>query len=429
MNVEEIREYITDFQKRKLPELTKRELKIGSSRRIKTIIGPRRAGKTFFMFQKIKELIQSNVKKESILYLNFEDPRLIEVNYKEIREIIKLHWELYPESTKELFIFIDEPQNVKNWETAVRGLYDEGFDIFLSGSSSKLLSKEIATSLRGRTLSYVILPFSFREFLKMKNLKYDILHLSSKEKSIVLNLLNEYLELGGFPEVTLEKSKENKIKIINEYFDLIVYRDIVERYKIKNTKLIKWLIKSLVASLSREFSVHKIYLTLKSKGIRLSKNTLYAYVSMLEDVMFAFFVPKFRYSIRKGEFSMNKVYLCDISFAKLSEVSQSKGNRMENIVFLELKRKPTNEIFYWTDGKSEVDFVIKQGPKLNQLIQACHNVADYDTKKREVRALLKASKELKCKNLLVITEDKEGKEKLKGKTIKYMPLWKWLLIA
>lgn len=427
MNSEEVKEYILDFQKRELPELVERELKVNSSKRIKTVVGPRRAGKTFFMFQKIKGLMESNVKKEKILYLNFEDPRLIEVNYKDVREIIKVHWGLYPESTKELFIFIDEPQNIKNWEIAIRGLYDEGFNIFLSGSSSKLLSKEIATSLRGRTLSYVLLPFSFREFLKMKNLKFDISHLSSKERAVMLNLLNEYLELGGFPEVILEENKENKIKIINEYFDLVVYRDIVERYKIKNTNLIRWLIKSLILSSSKEFSTHKAYLTLKSKGIRLSKNTLYSYLSMLEDAMFAFFVPKFKYSIRKREFSINKAYLCDTAFAKLAEVTQNKGNRMENVVLLELKRKPLTEIFYWSDGKSEVDFVVKMDLKIKQLIQVCYGINDYDVKKREIKALFKASKELKCKNLLVITENKEGEEKINAKKIKYTPLWKWLL--
>src|SRR3989338_2062201 len=248
MNREEIKEYILDFQKKELPELVERELKIDVPKKIITIIGPRRAGKTFLMYQKIKELIDSGVKKESILYLNFEDPRLIEVNFKEIREILKSHWELYPDSTqKNLYIFIDEPQNIKNWEIAVRSLHDEGFTIFLSGSSSKLLSKEIATSLRGRTILYILLPFSFREFLQIKDLKFNMKLLGSKEKSISLNFLNEYLEFGAFPEVIQEKSSENKIRIMQEYFDLIVYRDIVERYKIKNTMLVKWLIKSLTA--------------------------------------------------------------------------------------------------------------------------------------------------------------------------------------
>ena len=430
MNSEEVKEYILDFQKKDTPQLTERELKISESKKIKSIIGPRRAGKTYFMYQKIKELIKYGVKKENILYINFEDPRLIDINFKEIRDIVRLNWQLYPSSTKNtLHIFIDEPQNIKNWEIAVRALNDEGYDIFLSGSSSKLLSKEIVTSLRGRTLSYNLLPFSFREFIKIKGHAFNISRLDSKEKSILFNLLDEYIEYGGFPEIIIENKEENKLKILNEYFNSIVYKDIVERHKIKNTQLIKWLIKLLATSFSKEFSVHKIYLTLKSKGIKISKNTLYSYLSILEESFFAFFVPKFEYSIRKKEFSINKAYLCDIGFSKLVEITKDKGNKIENIVFLELKRRsgPITEISYWKNQqKEEVDFVVKEG-KVKKLIQVCYKIDDIDTKKRELRALIKASKELKCRNLLVITGNYEAEETHKGKKIRFIPLWKWLL--
>lgn len=430
MNRALIKEYLADFQNRKLPEIIEREIKINDTKKIKSLIGPRRAGKTFFMYQKIKEMIGHNIKKEDILYLNFEDPRLIEINFKEIREIIKLHWELYPESTEnQLYIFIDEPQNIKNWEIAVRALYDEGFNIFITGSSSKLLSKEIATSLRGRTVSYTILPFSFRELLKMRNTKFDPGRIDSREKSILMSLINEYLEFGGFPEIISEKNKENKIRLLIEYFDLIVYKDIVERYKIKNIQLIKWLIRSLVASFSKEFSVHKLYLILKSNGIKLSKNTLYSYLSMLEDSLFVFFISKFKHSIRKKELLINKAYLCDVGFTKLTEISKDKGKKMENTVFLELKRreKPLMEIFYWSDLIGEVDFVLKEGVKIKQLIQVCSNIEDHDVKNREIKVLLKCSKTLECNNLLIITEDYEAEEKIENKTIVYQPIWRWLL--
>src|SRR3989338_7799179 len=155
METERVREYLLDFQKGELPEFTERALKVDGKRKIKSVIGPRRAGKTYFMFQKIKEIIKSGAKKENILYLNFEDTRLIDVNFKEIMDVVKVHWQLYPFSTKGLLhVFIDEPQNVSSWEVATRALHDNGFDVFLSGSSSKLLSREISTSLRGRTLSY-----------------------------------------------------------------------------------------------------------------------------------------------------------------------------------------------------------------------------------------------------------------------------------
>lgn len=429
MNPQDAKEYLIDFQRRALPELSKRDLKTDATKKIKSIIGPRRAGKTYFFYQEIKELLASGTKKENILYLNFEDPRLTDVTFKEVRNIVKLHWELYPASTNEqLHIFLDEPQTMQNWENAARHLHDEGFNIFITGSSSKLLSKEIATSLRGRTLSYVLLPLSFSELLKMKNVSLDLTHLSSREKSLLLNLLGEYMNFGGFPEIVSETNTETKLRIISEYFNLIVYRDVVERYKIKNTFLIKWLIKSIISSFSKEFSVHKTYLTLKSREIKASKNTLYTYTSMLQDAMFVFFLPKFSHSIRKRELSLSKAYLCDICFAKLAEVTKDEGKKMENAVFLELerKKKPLAELFYWKDytGK-EVDFVIKEGTNIKELIQVTYASRRDEIEKRELNALIKAGKELKCNDLLVITWDYDGEEKPEG--IKFVPLWKWLL--
>ncbi len=411
--------------------MAKRELEVNSSGKIKSIIGPRRAGKTSYLFQKISEMVASGVKKERILYLNFEDPRLVDVNFKEIRDIIKIHWQLYPDSTEmNCIIFFDEPQMIKNWEIAVRSLHDEGFEIYLTGSSSRLLSREISTSLRGRTLSYLMLPFSFREFLDLKQAGLDPLRLSSREKSKLKGLLDQYLEFGGFPEVILEENPETRLRILNEYFNLVVYRDVVERYKIKNTQLIKWLVKSLTISYSKEFSVHKQYLTLKSKGIKVSKNTLYSYLSMLEDSVFVFLVPRFDYSIRKRELSIHKAYLCDVGYARLTEISRDYGKKMENMVFLELERRKRalTDIFYWKNQQQEeVDFVVQTGGRVEQLIQVSRDVDNMDVMKREVRSLVKASDQLECDDLLVITEDYDSVEKHKGKNVRFMPLWIWLM--
>ncbi|HIH87518.1 MAG TPA: ATP-binding protein [Methanosarcinales archaeon] len=432
MNHVEIQEYLLDFQKRALPELVDRELEVNGSNKIKSIIGPRRAGKTSFQFKKIGELMASGVEKERILYLNFEDPRLVDVHFKEIRDIIKVHWQLYPASTsKKCIIFFDEPQMIENWEIAVRALHDEGFEIFLTGSSSRLLSKEISTSLRGRTLSYLLLPFSFKEFLEMEHPGFDPNRLSSKEKSLLKGLLDQYLEFGGFPEIILEENPETRLRILNEYFNLVVYRDVVERYKIKNTLLIKWLVKSMTVSYSKEFSVHKQYLTLKSKGIKASKNTLYSYLSMLEDSVFVFLVPRFDYSIRKRDLSIHKVYLCDVGFARLTEISRDYGRKMENVVFLELERRKRalTDIFYWKNPQQEVvDFVVQSGGRVEQLIQVCRDVDDANVKKREVRALVKASDQLECDDLLVITGDYDSVEEHKGKGIRFIPLWMWLTV-
>lgn len=431
MNGDEVRKYLIDFQQKDFPQLAERLLQLASTRKIKTVIGPRRAGKTFLLIQQMKKLVDKGVKKESIVFLNFEDARLLGLTFSEVRDVIKLHWQLYPASTKgELHVFADEPQNVTGWENAFRSLYDEGFNIYVTGSSSKLLSKEIATALRGRTISHLLLPFSFREFLKAKNFSHDLMKLGSRQHSELLALLDEYLDYGGFPEIVMEENQENKKKTLAEYFNTVIYMDLVERHGIRNTQAVKWLLKMLTESMAKEFSVHKTFQTLKSMGLKISKNTLYTYLSAVEDVFYSFQVQKTSTSQRKRDFSITKAYLCDNAYFKLVETTPAQGRRMENAVFLELKRRlgPLEEITYWKNQQQEeVDFVISQGTRITQLIQVTKDAANPDTKKREVKALIKASKELKCNNLLIITSDYDAVETRSGKKIKYGSLWKWLL--
>ncbi len=430
MDNKEIEQYLIDFHNKNLPLGLKRDLIIPKTGKIKAIVGPRRAGKTYYLYQLMRKLKES---KKRILFLNFESTKLFDVKFKEIQEIVKINERLFnSEKDSKPVLFLDEPQNVEFWERAVRELFDEGYNIFISGSSSKLLSKEIFTSLRGRSLSYLLLPFSFKEFIRVNNYKFNIL-LSSEEKTKVLKLMDKYLEFGGFPEVTIEKNEEQKIKNLESYFELTVYKDLVERYKIKDSMLIKWLIKSLATSYTKELSINKIYLTLKSQGRKVSKDELYSYYSMFEDSFFAFFLPKFSYSVRKKE-PIHKVYLCDVGFTKLVEISEDIGKKMENVVYLELfkRKKPNTELSFWKNvQQEEVDFIVKEGKQIKELIQVCKEINNNETKQREIRALLKASKELRCKNLLIITEDYEGEEEvewfaLKGK-VKFIPLWKWLL--
>src|SRR3989344_6055716 len=292
MNQREIEQYLIDFQKREEVPLIERSLKVPlSQKKINVLIGPRRAGKTYYMFHIMQKRMTSGSKKEEVVYLNFESPRLLEVQFKDIKEVVHIHQRLFP-TTKKKVLFFDEPQNIKFWENAVRELYDDGFSIFISGSSSKLLSKEIATSLRGRSLSYLILPFSFRELLKQRGIEISS-RISSDEKTKILSFLDEYLEFGGFPEVVLEKNKELKMKIIENYFDVVVYKDIVERHGIKDAALVRWLIRSVVSSYGNELSIHKLYLTLKSQGRKITKDELYVYASILGDSFFVFYLPKF----------------------------------------------------------------------------------------------------------------------------------------
>ena len=430
MNKEEIEQYLADFHKKEFPKSIARDMKVLPSKKIKVIIGPRRAGKTYYLYQLMADCKKN---KKNILFLNFENTKLFGINYKEIKEIINLNQRLFSIDIKDKpILFLDEPQNVDLWERAVRELFDEGDDIYISGSSSKLLSKEISTSLRGRSLSYLLLPFSLKEYFKARDFNYSSLP-NSEEKISADKLFDEYTEFGGFPEVTLEKDKEQKIKNIESYFELTVFKDLVERYKIKDSFLIKWFLKSLASSYTKEYSINKMYLTLKSQGRKISKDELYSYSSMVEDSVFAFNLPKFSYSIRKNE-PVSKIYLCDLGFVKIIETNEDIGKKMENLVFLQLLRNkpPLDELFFWKNvQKEEVDFVIKEGKKIKKLIQVCKEINDEETKQREIRALLKASKELKCDDLVMITSEYKGVEEtkwfdLKGK-IKFIPIVKWLM--
>jgi predicted AAA+ superfamily ATPase len=430
MNKNQVEEYLKDFQRNDFPQLIERTLPEYWTKKITAIIGPRRAGKTSIIYLIMMHLMKEGAKKSDLLYLNFEDLRLSDVSFKEIAEVISTHKKLF--NSDKPILFLDEPQLIENWERAVRSLYDQGYSIFISGSSSKLLSKEIHTSLRGRSLSYLILPFSFNEYLKAKKIVYGQL-MSSDEKIKLLSALDEYLKYGGFPETSIQEKEEIKLKILNEYFELALYKDIVERYKICDSDNIRQFIKSILSSFSKEISINKIYNGISSQGRKTSKDELYTYPSMLSDALFAFFLPKFSWSIQKRE-PVSKVYLNDTGFSKLVSSSADNGKLIENTVFLELirRQKPFTELSFWKSEQMhyEVDFVIKEKEKITQLIQACYELND-ETKPREIRALLKAGKELKCDNLTIITYDYEGEETaewygIKSK-IKYIPLWKWLI--
>ena len=421
---------ILDFQKTKLPNIIERDLKINLKIPIKraiAILGPRRCGKTYYLYSLIEKLLKNKIKKERILYINFEDPKLVEADLSDLSALLDIFYEIYPDNkNKKCWLFFDEIQNISKWENFTRNIIDnENAQIFLTGSSSKLLSKEIATSMRGRTLNYLLLPFSFKEFLKVKNIQYkNKKFFSSEGKNKILNAFKIYFSRGGYPETILYPIERKKI--IEEIIEVTIYRDLIERYKIRNIKIIKLMFNYLVKS--KEFSTHKFYNFLKSINIKVSKNSLYNYLEFFNDAFIFFPLRKFSFSLKKIEQSLPKIYIIDNAF--ISEIiSEDDGKKMENLVFLSLLGKGLNvnkDIFYYSNG-NEVDFIIKEKNKIKSIIQVCCNITDFITKERETKAIIKAGEELKCNNLIVITYDYENEEKIKNKKIKFIPLWKWLL--
>ncbi len=416
---EEIVDYFKEYEELKI-EAIPRELEVPlDSKFIVSIIGPRRAGKTYYL-----HILKQKV--EDAVFLNFEDSRLYETTYKEIRDIIRIFIELYGKTPK--FLFLDEIQNVEKWEVILRELYDlEKYRIFITGSSSKLLSKEIATQLRGRCISFLLLPFNFKEFLSFK--KFEIKEYISKDREAkIKNLLREYLKIGGFPDVI--KSKE-KLRILKEYSDLVLFRDFIERHKIRNFDLARAIHLFVLQNFSQEISLKSLFDKLKSLNIRVAKDSVYEYVTMLEDTLFFFFLRKFSSKVHLRETWPKKIYVCDTGLTRVTKFSPNYGSLIENLVFLELIREknlnPLLEIFYLKFNDGEVDFVLKEGLRIRQLIQVSYVSSRNEIEKREIKALIKASELLKCKDLLFITWDFEDEIKVKNRKIKFLPLWKWLL--
>ncbi|MBI5149417.1 MAG: ATP-binding protein [Candidatus Omnitrophica bacterium] len=413
------------------PELVRREVRLPTDlQKVITLYGPRRSGKTYLFYQTMLELAKEGVPAQRMLYVNFEDERILPFSKDDWEILLEAFFELYPENVGEkTYLFLDEAQEAPYWDKFVRRMSEKKeFRIFLTGSSSKLLSQEIATSLRGRTISYFLAPFSFHEALLSKGIKVQANVEHSPQRHLIKKEFLNYLKFGGFPE-TLEKEDPLKIRILQEYFELVFYRDIVERHKIRNYTLMKELMRYLVNNFASLFSIMGYYNLLKSSGQKTGKDTVCEYVSWLEDVNFVKFVQLYDYSIKRRVVNPKKIYCIDTGLitAVASQFSENKGRYLENAIYLELLRRG-KEIFYWKDGAGgEVDFLMTERGKPRQLIQATARIEDNKAKERELAPLLAAAEKFKIDDCLILTDD-QGAELSAGRIkIKVRPIWSWLL--
>lgn len=396
---------------------------IEKTNQIICITGIRRSGKTTIIRQIAKKL-----EKERTLMVNFEDERFLERNLKLLSDIFGAYFErIRPK--KKPFVFLDEIQNVPEWEKFARGAHERReAKIVVSGSSSKILSEELATLLTGRHIVFRVYPLSFGEFLKFRGIETKSEAETLAKRNDIKGLLPEYFEYGGFPEVAISSEKN---RILLSYFETIITRDIIERFKIREREKIKTLAKYYLTNISSPITFNRI-----AKFLSLPLTTVERFSGYIETANLVFFINKFSYSLKDQEKSPRKVYSIDtgLSNAIGFRFNEKLGKIMENIVALQLKIRqsfdPEIEIYYWKDycGR-EVDFVIKRKMKVERLVQVCYNIGDMETKERETKALAKALKEFNLKEGLIITEDFEGDEMMEGGTIVYKPLWKWLLLG
>ncbi|WP_157868120.1 ATP-binding protein [Pyrococcus abyssi] len=416
-----VKRYILEFHERDFSKVLPRELKVSKVKgKAIAIIGPRRAGKTHYLFSIIKD------NPERYLYVDFENPIFHPMKPRDFIVVLDAYRELYPEFEKPI-VMLDEVQAVPDWERIVRYLLDGEYEVYLTGSSSKLLPMEVASHLRGRAITYTLFPLSFREFLRFKGLNYEGRSFY-RNYNRISSLLDEYLWYGAYPEVALA-DKSVKELILREYLNVLIKRDILERHRIKNIYLLNELLYFSIRSYAKYVSVDSLYRLFKGR-LKVTKRTIANYLNYLEESFAIFLLRRYEPSIKGRITSPRKLYLIDTGFSMFGEKDLSRD--VENVVFLELvRRNPWAELYYWKSPNHEVDFVVVERGKVKELIQVSIDLSEEKTRKREFLALLNASKRLACRDLKVITLNEEGEEKvemygMKG-VIKIVPLIKWLL--
>jgi len=395
------------------------------TQKIITLIGVRRCGKTSILYNMINVLAES-IEKSRILFLNFEDERL-ELDVTELDLVLQGFRELYPEQNlKECYFFFDEIQNIPGWEKFVRRVYDTiSQNIFITGSNSKLLSSEIATSLRGRTLSYEVYPLSFVEYLSFKNIEVDLY--SSQSLAYIKALQRAFLKNGGFPE-TLFLEEQYRNRTLQEYFNVLLYKDLAERYAITNTVALKFFLKRVIASSTKQLSINKIYNELKSSGVKIGKNTLYDFLEYVQNIYLALVLHRYDTSLVNKELGEKKVYSIDIGLNNATEFkfSDDMGKALENAVFLALKRAHS-DIYYYRDASGECDFVVNENSSIKQAIQVTYDMSDEATRNREIKGLLSACKKFKLSEGIIVTYDDEDEMVEDNIKIAMIPFYKWNL--
>ena len=391
------------------------------TREIIVIKGVRRSGKSTIISQFIRKFIEKKVSPKNSLIVNFEDPRFRNLNLDLLNKIYEIYLEeLLPDETH--YVVLDEVQEIEGWEKFARFLSEaKKIQVFITGSSSKLLSEEYSTLLSGRHIDLDMFPLSFKEFLFFKGIDIKTKMERVKARHKIRNSLKEYIEFGGFPKVVLVKEKA---VLLEGYFRDILFKDVQRRFKIREGAKLENLAKYYLTNISTIQPFNKV-----KNIVSLSLDSVERFSRYFSLAGLFFFVPKFSYSEKEQILNPRKIYAVDVGLRNIVSFRFSKdsGKLIENIVLVELKRRGF-EVFYWRSLKQkEVDFVVKKKLAIKQLIQVCFDVDSEIVKKRETSSLLEACYHLKCSNLLVITNDYDAQEKIEDKTIKFISLWKWLL--
>ena len=386
---------------------------------ILAITGVRRGGKSSLMRLLIRRILE-DVDPRNVLYIDCDDPTFADGSIKDL--IDAYHEAQTPEGMR--YVFLDEVQTMPMWERWLKRYYDAGEPIkfVVSGWNSSLLSSEYATSLTGRDFTYVLFPLTFAELLEFKGVSAsDWLQISSSRAKIK-NLMEEYMRYGGFPEVVIATDTIAKVSLLKEYYNAILAKDIILRYDVRERDGLVKLARFMVSNIAKPASATSL-----GRAVKLDPKTVQTYLDHLREAFLFMYVNHFSYSLKAQLDYPMKIYCVDTGLrnAVSFRFSEDAGRLMENLVFLKLMRR--GEVYYWREGETEVDFVLRQGADVTHLVQSCYDLDDPKTRKREESALLKAMQHFRLKRGTIVTWDEEGERKEGGKVIEYHPLWRWLL--
>jgi len=391
--------------------LEERQLSLNSNL-AQVVIGVRRSGKSTICE---KFLRQNNV---NFAYANFDDDRLSDLKTEDFDAVLDALYQIYGDFK---YLFLDEVQNIKDWQLFVNRLLRQKIHLFVTSSNSKLLSSELTTHLTGRHIKVELYPFSFTEYGTMKDV--ELHSLSTKARALRKKALNEYLMEGGFPELLNE---ENKRGYIETLINSIISNDIARRFRVRHVEVLRRIASYLSDNFCQEFVASEV-----SKLFGISDHTAENYYSYLKEAYLLLGVPMFSYK-SKDRVRNEKVYVVDVAFVSEREGTFSTENigwRLENVVYIELLRRNRPkyaDVFYYRDKQWEVDFIVAKDGKVEQLIQVSYDISSAKTRKCEINGLVKAAEKFKCENLLLINFDEDREEEKNGHVIRFISAAEWL---
>jgi uncharacterized protein len=429
--LETLKSLILDFQENELKPSIPRQLEIASLPGKATVcIGVRRSGKSTIMFQLMRQLLSGGVSMKNVVYINFFDDRLYPLQHEKLEIVLEAYYSMYPEkkNTETVYFFFDEIQMIPIWEPFVeRILRTENCEVYITGSSAQMLSKEIASQMRGRAITWELFPFSFKEFLGWKGIDCQE-PLSSTRRFFIQQAFAEYCETGGFPEVR-NVEKKLRIKIHQEYVHAILFRDLIERHDISHPKAVSDLAYWFADNITSSYSINGLTGYLQSLGYKITKAAVAQYIAWFEDAYFFFSVRIFDASLKKANANPKKIYCIDSSLISsvASGVLVNSGHLLENTVFVALRRNYPAIFYYKTKNGREVDFLAQDHQRTRVLVQVCESIKNEKTREREVGALQEAMAELKLSSGTIVTRNEEGEIDGAVGTISIVPAWRFLL--